>query len=96
MEKRTNMRKVENIHVGSVSEYNLNKAIIYVAGKDYQVIPSQKESDFLEDMIYNVKLNYIAFDIANKRAIIYKDFQQAYDKATFENKYIAFINMFKG
>jgi hypothetical protein len=41
------MGKMEKIHVGFVLEYNPNKAIIHVLGKNYHVIPTHKEADFL-------------------------------------------------
>lgn len=91
-----NISKTESIHVGFVSEYKQNKAIINVAGKDYHVSLTKKELNFLEDMIYNVKLNYIAFDIANKSIITYDVFQQTDNEAKSKDLYVAFINMFKG
>ncbi len=67
-----------------------------MAEKDYHVSLTKKESNFLKDIIYNVKLNYIAFDIANKNIISYDAFQNAHDEAKSKDLYIAFINMFKG
>lgn len=90
------MSETESIHVGFVSEYKQNKAIINVAGKDYHVSLTKKESNFLEDIIYNVKLNYIAFDIANKNIISYDVFLNTHDEAKSKDLYVAFINMFKG
>lgn len=91
------MSKTESIHVGFVSEYNQNQATIHVAGKDYYVSLTEEESNFLEDIIFNVQLSYIAFDIANKRIITYDIFRPAEeDETKTKDLYVAFIKMFKG
>lgn len=89
------MSKEENIHVGYVVQFKNNDAIIQVSGKDYYVSLTNKETNFLYDMLYNAKLSYIAFDIANHDIITYESFQSAMGEKNSREVYITFINMFK-
>jgi len=89
------MSKEENIHVGYVVQFKNNEAIIQVSGKDYHVSLTNKETVFLNDMLYNAKLPYIAFDIAHHNIITYKAFQSAMGEKNSREVYITFINMFK-
>jgi len=89
------MERKENIHVGYVLEYQKGKAIIQISGRNFHVSLTNKESDFLEDMLYNAHLPYIAFDVVNNAIISYDVFQQAMGEKDSREVYITFINMFK-
>lgn len=89
------MGRKENIHVGYISEYQKDKAIIEVSGRNFHISLTSKESDFLEDMLYNANLPYIAFDVANNTIITYDAFQKAMGERNSREVYITFINMFK-
>lgn len=85
----------ENIHVGYIVEYKKKKAVIQVAGENFHISLTDEESDFLEDMLYNAELPYIAFDVANNTIISYRAFQPAMGEKNSREVYITFINMFK-
>lgn len=89
------MKRDENIYVGHVLKYQKDQAIIQVSEEKFHISLTSKESDFLEDMLYNVKLPYVAFDIANKTIITYEIFQQAMGAKNSRDVYITFIKMFK-